>query len=256
MIEHPFLVKTPEPLYFVEDHCANCLTPLTEDIIGLWCSSWCNDVNAKVRYWRKVERDGRIEDPIIRDQLRMNLAFLLIGGYRALGRRPSAAVRKEVIERDNGRCRSCGKPATDLDHIDGNSDDPSNLQMLCRRCHRDKTLAALSAGNEVDVESRALLIALAVSRVNPNQPRLLADDETQWEGIWSGLKADRKMRFTDSLRAIGFDHPRATKLSRLQLLAARDAYLEQLREEDEQRERLRQSTDPSGDWWFEDLMAR
>lgn len=256
MTEHPFLVKTPEPRYFAADHCANCLTPLTEDIIGLWCSSWCNDVNAKVRYWRKVERDGRIEDPMIRDQLRVNLAFLLIGGYKALGRRPSPAVRKQVIKRDNGRCQSCGKPATDLDHINGNSDDPSNLQMLCKSCHRDKTFAALTAAGEVDMESRALLIALAVSRVNPDQPRLLADDETQWEDIWSDLKAERKARFMDSLHSIGFVHPRAAKLSRLQLLAARDAYVEQLREDDEQRERLREAAGKSGDWWFEDLMRR
>ncbi|MEG9303316.1 HNH endonuclease signature motif containing protein [Psychrobacter celer] len=34
-------------------------------------------------------------------------------------------------------------PATDVDHIinkaKGGSDDPSNLQSLCRKCHRSKT---------------------------------------------------------------------------------------------------------------------
>lgn len=40
-------------------------------------------------------------------------------------------------------CRSCGKIATDVDHIipraSGGSDSFNNLQPLCRSCHSTKT---------------------------------------------------------------------------------------------------------------------
>lgn len=218
---HPFLVQTPEPRFFVADHCANCLTLLPEDVKGLWCSTWCNDINTKVRYWRAVQRDGRIDDLDIRFQIQMNMAFLLIGGYRALGRRPSAETRKKVVERDEGLCQSCGKPGSDLDHIDGSSDDPSNLQMLCGDCHRAKTAEALEPADD---ESRALILALNLSRVMPDEPRLLADDEEAWAGLWQKIRSERKTRFEESLLAVGFPIPRR-HLSRLQLIAARDAHV-------------------------------
>lgn len=218
---HAFLVQAPEPRYFVADHCANCLTPLPEDVKTLWCSTWCNDINAKVRYWRGAQRDGRIELPDIRFQIQMNMAFLLIGGYGALGRRPSPETRRKVIERDEGRCQSCGKPGSDLDHVDGNSDDPSNLQMLCGPCHRVKTSEAMQPADD---ESRALILALNLSRVMPEEPQLLADDEEAWADLWRKLTNERKARFEESLLAVGFTIPRK-HLSRLQLIAARDTYL-------------------------------
>ena len=40
-------------------------------------------------------------------------------------------------------CRTCGAPATDVDHIVrrnyGGSEDDSNLQSLCHPCHSSKT---------------------------------------------------------------------------------------------------------------------
>lgn len=221
MITHPFLVQTPEPRYFLADHCANCLSALHEDEKTLWCSTWCNDVNRNVRYWRAVQRDGRIDKPDIRFQIEMNIAFLLIGGYQALNRRPSAETRRNVIERDNGRCQSCGKPGSDLDHVDGSSDDPSNLQMLCGPCHRAKTAESLRPSDD---ESRALIFALYRSRVVSDEPQLLAADEGEWAGRWRPLTNERKARFENSLLEVGFAIPRK-HLSRIQLIAARDAYI-------------------------------
>lgn len=219
-----FLVTTPEPRYFLDDHCANCLSPLTEDVIGLWCSTWCTDINQRVRYWRRVTRDGRIADPLIRAQIGMDLTFLLIGGYRALGRRPSSATRMLVVRRDGGRCRKCGKPGTELDHVDGNSDEPVNLQLLCKDCHRHKTSEALASMAPAPDEVRAVIFALQLARVEPAEPTLLADDEAQWEHIWKRLTAERKGRFEAALKAVGFQMTKS-KRSRLQIIAMRDAHL-------------------------------
>jgi len=50
-------------------------------------------------------------------------------------------LRKIVLNRDPV-CAICGvKPATDVDHVDGDRDnnDPANLQGLCHECHSRKT---------------------------------------------------------------------------------------------------------------------
>ncbi len=61
-------------------------------------------------------------------------------------------LRRQVLARDAHLCVECAKrgllvQATDVDHIiarrrfsvDGNPDDPSNLQSLCKSCHSRKT---------------------------------------------------------------------------------------------------------------------
>lgn len=60
-------------------------------------------------------------------------------------------VRAVVLARDTYLCQPClakspPRPtqATEVDHIlgkaKGGTDDPSNLQAICRSCHRDKTI--------------------------------------------------------------------------------------------------------------------
>ena len=53
-----------------------------------------------------------------------------------------------ILERDSGMCQSCLRQgftilAKDVDHIIpkacGGTDDPCNLQSLCRACHKQKT---------------------------------------------------------------------------------------------------------------------
>ncbi|MBO1529638.1 HNH endonuclease [Psychrobacter sp. F1192] len=57
-------------------------------------------------------------------------------------------LRTQVLQRDGHLCVACERtgryvPATDVDHIvnkaSGGTDDLSNLQSLCRKCHRSKT---------------------------------------------------------------------------------------------------------------------
>lgn len=54
------------------------------------------------------------------------------------------AIRHKVLQRDNFKCRQCGRRAElEIDHIrpvkSGGDDRPSNLQTLCRECHIKKT---------------------------------------------------------------------------------------------------------------------
>jgi 5-methylcytosine-specific restriction protein A len=59
-------------------------------------------------------------------------------------------LRTRILQRDQYRCQACKRagtltPAQDVDHIirkeDGGTDDPRNLQSLCRPCHIAKTAA-------------------------------------------------------------------------------------------------------------------
>jgi 5-methylcytosine-specific restriction endonuclease McrA len=50
-------------------------------------------------------------------------------------------LKEAVIERDGGKYQICGKPGTDIDHIDGDSNDLNKLQLLCRECHNKKTIS-------------------------------------------------------------------------------------------------------------------
>jgi predicted nucleic acid-binding Zn ribbon protein len=202
MREPPFIITVPEERHFIDDHCANCLDPLPEDIEALFCSTWCSEISASVRYQRRVFRDGRIDDPDVRLALSIRNAFLLIGGYGSLGRTLPVSTRAEVKTRDGGRCTRCGKPGAEIDHIDGSSPNLDNLQLLCSECHKRKTSENLVPAT---AESRALLHSLFISRVLPDVPTLLADDEFAWDKTWRGLKAARKKRFTDRLIEMGIE---------------------------------------------------
>lgn len=56
-------------------------------------------------------------------------------------------MRQQIIEADGYACAACGVQLTghgdvEVDHIvalaDGGSEHPSNLQTLCKPCHKDK----------------------------------------------------------------------------------------------------------------------
>ena len=66
-------------------------------------------------------------------------------GYGAKWRK----VRKQALSRDNHLCRTCFEsgiltPATEVDHIinkaSGGTDELSNLQSICKECHKLKTV--------------------------------------------------------------------------------------------------------------------
>ena len=61
-----------------------------------------------------------------------------------LNRRKWKPVRRDVLDRANWRCRSCGGYANEVDHRTpihhgGDPLDRENLQALCRTCHIRKT---------------------------------------------------------------------------------------------------------------------
>lgn len=199
-MEPPFVVDVPHARFFKEDHCANCLAELPIDVQTLYCSTWCQETASHVRYLRRVSRDGRFSDPDVRLAIQTKNAFLLVGGYRSLGRNLTPRIRTEIRLRDGGRCQQCGKAGAEVDHINGNSDDPENLQLLCLDCHHKKTAKNFVPASD---KSKQQLKALMRTRVQPADPQLLADDEQAWNDLWRRLQTERKERFAERLREAG-----------------------------------------------------
>ena len=187
---------------FHEDCCANCDTPLPPQIQGLLCSEGCTQAASWVRYVKKAISDGRDRDPDVQDAIQMKLAHVLGGGYRESARRISAAVRAAVIERDDGRCQSCGEAGTEVDHVDTTDNtNLENLQLLCHHCHMTKSQLNL---RPAPPEIRAIAAALHL-RVTVEPPLRLCDDVVRWPAEWRRLKSERRARLLDELAELGFD---------------------------------------------------
>jgi hypothetical protein len=228
---------------FIDDHCANCFDPLPEEADGLFCGEWCKETAGSVRYIRKVFRDERRDDPLVQQAIQKRLAFLPVGGYQGLGRRLSASTRAEVVERDHGVCQSCGKPANQVDHIAGSSGSLDNLQLLCDECHHEKTVANFVPA---PVEVQAMIAELLLTRVYPDAPSRLADDEAAWDGAWRGLKTARRQRLVDETVGMGIDV--VGLKTRAELLEVRDDRISDLDEREVERMEWNENFLDEGPW--------
>jgi hypothetical protein len=178
------------------------LERLPEHVEGLFCSELCMQTCDTVRYWRRVTRDGRYERSDVRQAVWTRVAFLLAGGYGKAARRLSPETRERVWGRDGGACRRCGQPGEEIDHIQRDSPDMDNLQLLCKVCHHVKTNERMRPADDGQKKVVADLIA---KRVKPDVPALLADDEVRWKTQWSGLKKARRERLFDAMREMDLD---------------------------------------------------
>src|SRR4051794_27958554 len=100
--------------------CVNCdQSFVVSEKASLYCSQHCQQVARLVRYMRACFKDGRIEDPLVREAIQVQLAFVCSekGYYDKKARQIPLIVRRKVIERDKGLCRKCGAAGVDIDHI-------------------------------------------------------------------------------------------------------------------------------------------
>lgn len=198
-------VPAPPDRVFIDDHCASCLTPLPVEERGLYCSPLCKETAKDVRYIRRKERDPeQLEDPDILDAIHTRIAHLLGGGYDAKARRIPPGVRELVKSRDEGKCVQCGEAGEEIDHVDGGSNEPGNLQLLCSPCHHAKTALRVKPTSD---EQNDWVDELYRDRIIPDPPVCLADDEIRWKLEWRALLTARNKR----LEAAGHRKPAARR---------------------------------------------
>lgn len=165
--------------------CANCEADLVvTPSISLLCGDYCKEWAKHVRYFRSAEADGRaFTDPLVAEAMRTRLAHLVAGGYPDRDRRLPDQIRREVLARNGGLCVACGeRPAAEVDHIDGSSPDPANLQGLCHSCHQAKTESHFVL---MDDQDRAVRDAF-LDHVRESEPVMLAHDAC-WAEEWRQL---------------------------------------------------------------------
>jgi hypothetical protein len=75
---------------------------------------------------RHVRRDSRARNP---------------EGRRSFATPEERAARRRELDAAGWRCRDCGEPTRQVDHVDGDRDNiaPGNLRARCQRCHSSKT---------------------------------------------------------------------------------------------------------------------
>ena len=160
----------------------------------LYCSIACEQEAELVRYVRRCKSDNRIEQEDVQLAVRTRLAHLASGGYDKKARRLSKQQKEEVITESNGLCTFCGKPGVEIDHVEGPSASRSNLQLLCRTCHEEKTFASIvsvAPGSDSWAQVKALneRFWTAVDSVQPSRE---CHDEKAWALSWRDHLKKRK----------------------------------------------------------------
>jgi 5-methylcytosine-specific restriction endonuclease McrA len=203
----PMDAEIPAILLSLPFLCLNCDTPIRD--ASVFCSELCKDEAKFVRYFRACRHDGRLDRPDVQEALRIRLAFILGGGYAERDRRLPSSVREAVFARDEGKCRACGMPGNQIDHISGSSGDLRNLQLLCSKCHNKKTTANFKRiTTETHPEALAKRDAL-FARAKAREAVRFCDRE-DWEKTRRQLERARRETLGDGgqVAAIGVGNPR------------------------------------------------
>lgn len=189
-----------EPRQFVPGRCVNCDSSDVSMRRPLYCSEGCSQTAELVRYVRARRREGTASRPDIREAIQMRTAQVLSGGYPEAERRVPRQVRALVFERAGDRCESCGVvldfqdpngPAgATIQHVSGNSSDPTNLKAYCRRCN---TVDAQSKFVPVTAGScQAALLSELQARWDAPHPARVCDDDQNWKTMWRSFSAEAK----------------------------------------------------------------
>jgi 5-methylcytosine-specific restriction endonuclease McrA len=182
--------------------CVNCDERL--DAAKLFCSDICHDEADFVRYVRRRIRDGTAAQPDIKDVIRIRRAHIISGGYQWRARQLTQRVKEAIFRRDEGRCRSCDRPGSEIDHIKGCSNELENLQLLCCECHIAKTKAGLVPLSPTDEEYLAKVYKARELEHRCRNARALriCDDDEVWPQSWRRILKARKS--IEHLTAFGY----------------------------------------------------
>lgn len=188
--------------------CPGCGMEMAQ-VMPLFCNDFCKQRAAFVRYVRSCFSDQRItKEEILYEAIGSKLLMLFHGGYPEKERRLSDKLRKEIFERDKWLCE-CGKPATEIDHRNGNSNRPNDLRAVCRACNLAAMRAKIHRMEPIDAQKNPQLwlkmfdrrekildemmrpLAWRIAALSP----IYASDSDEWENEWREIKKARHAIF-------------------------------------------------------------
>jgi len=188
----------PTPLNFEQEasnlkfylKCVNCNKEIHE--AALYCGDYCKQLAGTIRYIRKAVVENRIKKVDIQQGIGIRLLMLRGSGYPTKARRLSDEQRQMIFERDSYKCQICGALATQIDHISGHSDDPSNLRALCADCNRRE---AFRNARPATTEEQAFIKQMnrdMAFRIAAPVPLRACDDYERWNKLQASVRGARR----------------------------------------------------------------
>lgn len=170
--------------------CANCGNQ--HDKQGAFCGNNCAIVTEFIRLCRRwIREPDRQLDPGYNEVFTVKLALMtgiaLGHEYRFMGGRHLDArspTYQYVWKRDNGICVKCGAPGKEVHHINGGSNDPSNLEVRCHDCNMTDAHANIGPIAPEDVNAALEFQHELAMRIESPEPLHLCDDEQNWSKVW------------------------------------------------------------------------
>lgn len=174
--------------------CMQCDEDLVLNRRKLYCCIACEQEAELVRYVRRCSADGRVDDEEVRAAVDIRLAHIAAGGYDKKSRRIPLETRSEIFVRAGGFCVKCGQPGDEIDHIDGPSPAPHNLQLLCHSCHNVKTNERIVAvtPDSLNFDELKSFYENFWTSVRSDTPLRPCHDEVGWASAWRGYLKQRK----------------------------------------------------------------
>jgi 5-methylcytosine-specific restriction endonuclease McrA len=173
--------------------CVNCDNKINN--AALYCGQFCQQMAQIVRYVRKAVAEGRVTKPDIQEGIGMFLLHLYAGGYATKERTLSAEQRTAIFKRDGYKCRLCGDTATEIDHVAGNSSDPSNLRALCKPCNGaaawQNARTVTLEGNPDEWHRIHEMQNLMAQRIAAPQPLRSCDNYELWHKTQGSMRGAR-----------------------------------------------------------------
>lgn len=176
--------------------CVSCDVELNEAAhSALYCSVHCQYLAGTVRYVRKKIAEGQVYRVDVQEGIGMRLIQGAGGGYPAKERKLSSKQRSAIFARDNHTCKLCGGKATDIDHIKGDSSDPSNLRALCGDCNTNAAVENIRAiSPDTDPEEFQRIEEMyehMAQRIAAPQPLRFCDDYVHWNKTQGAIRGAR-----------------------------------------------------------------
>lgn len=183
--------------------CVNC----GEEIpwsrkFKLYCSPFCREQSSVIRWIRSTISRGVFDEPDVAEARLIRVSWLNSGGYSRTNRMVTSDVKRQIAKKFDNKCALCDSKNTgshEIDHIFGDSNTLDNLQLLCKPCHRKKTLENIGKFANINPDSlpdavRDIEIHASELRARcfSIQPLNDCDNHHTWDEKRKGIQENRK----------------------------------------------------------------
>lgn len=188
-------IQTPETFPPVNSLCCpNCDKPF-ESTRSPYCSNECREIAGFIRQTRKAILDRTLFEATKQEVLGQILWELLGGGRPLRIHLVPDRILKQVLTRDERKCKRCGSPATQIDHIKTGCNRPINLEVVCDRCTKVRIFSDRSWLGAPRVQERLTEIR---TRLATYEAVRVCDDPVMWD--WRDFLNTRSRILKSDLR--------------------------------------------------------